>query len=246
MKVTVTESVRVCALLAVIAAVMLLPRFAFAVDPIADAELKTMVVQAKESYDQITTELDKAQTQIDKLQNIYGDVQGVNNALHGDYHIAGLFNGEGDLRNRLLNAPGTYADGLRYMKSGVDSQYQSLEGTYNDAHPYLSEAEYRKMVPDGEGYKEYQHAYQQNRTMNVQAQHAYNMVGKDEKKNYQLSNTKTPNLKASVDLNNRLLVENNNIKLKLIRLEALKLQQQAGVNGEALNETAALAKSEGH
>lgn len=246
MKATCMETLRHCLLLTLIGIAILLPSVIFAVDPVADAELKALVVQAKNSYDELTSELDKAQTQIDKLQNIYGDVQGVNDALHGDYHIAGIFNSEGDLKDRLLNAPGTYADGLRYMKSGVDSQYQSLESTYNDAHPYLSEAEYRKMVPDGEGYKEYQRAYQQNRMMNVQAQATYNKVAKDEEKNYKLSNIKTPNLKASVDLNNRLLVENNNLKLKLIRLEALKLQQEAGINGEALNETATLAKSEGH
>lgn len=216
-----------------------------AVDPVADAELKLQLAELKKMYDQTTSALDKAQTQIDKLQNIYGDVQGVNDALHGDYHIAGIFNGEGDLKDRLLNAPGRYADGLRYMKSGVDGQYMSLEETYKDTHPYLSEAEYRKLVPDGQGYKEYQQAYAQNRTMSVQAQHTYNDVAKDEKKNFTLSQIKTPNLKASVDLNNRLLVENNNLKLKLIRLEALKLQQRAGATGQALNETAEVAKMEG-
>lgn len=215
-------------------------------DPAGDTILVKQLAVAKKSYDAATDELQKTQDEIDKMRGIQSDIENVNDAMHGNYHIDQLFNGQGDMKNRLLTAPGRYSDGLKYLSSGVDSEYTNLQDTYDDAHPMLTELQYRKIEPDGEGYDAYKKGYQQNRAMSVQAQHAYNDAQKDEKKNYKLSHTATPTLKASMDLNNRLQVENNNLKIKLIQLEALKLQQHAGENTEGLDEEAKVAKEEDH
>lgn len=194
---------------------------------VADAAMLEKAIEQlnhlKAQYEMLEKTYQNAESQLNSLQKL----QDLNS---GNYGFGNLNNSLADLKNRQWSA-NTWDDALKNISGGNPSRYQELVKAYEKSHITLDDASFLKGATT-ERLKQYQQNKAVNEAVSVQATYAYNEINQHLKAIHELSAhiEKTPNTKAAVDLNSRLIAE-----LAFIQTEQLKLQtligQQSAMSG---------------
>ncbi|WP_133139681.1 type IV secretion system protein [Legionella genomosp. 1] len=177
----------------------------------------------KAQYEMLEKTYQNAESQLNSLQKL----QDLNS---GNYGFGNLNNSIADLKNRQWSA-NSWDEALKNIAGGNPSRYQELVKAYEKSHITLDDASFLKGAT-AERLTQYQQNKAVNEAVSVQATYAYNEINQHLKAIHDLSNhiEKTPNTKAAIDLNSRLIAE-----LAFIQTEQLKLQtligQQSAMSG---------------
>lgn len=194
---------------------------------VSDAALLAKTIEQlhalKAQYDVLSQTYDTAKSQLDRLEQL-------KTLNTGHYGFGDLANSAADLKNRQW-APNTWSEALNNLAGGNPSRYQALVEAYQKSQVNLSDNDYSKGATPAK-LKDYQAAKAFNQTLSVQATYAFNEVNTHLKAIHSLASQieKTPNTKAAMDLNSRLIAEMAYIQTETLRLQTL-LAQQAGFNG---------------
>ncbi|KTD47893.1 vir protein B5 [Legionella quinlivanii] len=179
-------------------------------------KLGEQLVEMRRQYEMLQKTYQNAESQLNGLQKL----QDLNS---GNYGFGNLNNSLADLKNRQWSA-NTWDEALKNISGGNPSRYQELVKAYEKSHITLDDASFLKGATT-ERLKQYQQNKAVNEAVSVQATYAYNEINQHLKAIHELSAhiEKTPNTKAAVDLNSRLIAE-----LAFIQTEQLKLQTLIG------------------
>ena len=129
------------------------------------------------------------------------------------------------------------------VSGGNPARYQELIKTYQQDHPHLSTSDYQKGASRDQA-KTYARDVQVNRAAMVNATYAFNTIKTHLTNIHALSQKidQTPNSKAAMDLNTRLITEVAYIQTQELKMQVILNQQFAQSNADALAAQSASAK----
>lgn len=193
------------------------------------------------------------------LGNLYGinvdqlaalkDVKNLNEALKevgekqlsavtGHYNIGNLYNSTSDQAERLwLND--NWQKLLQNASGGNAARFQELLKSYHDKYPMLAQTQITPFNSNTLKAKTYTDNARTNLAGLSVSEYSYNSVQDRIKKLQGLLNQieQTPNEKASVDLQARILAEIGFVQLELLRLQSVQTQLTATQNQGMTNGT---------
>lgn len=189
------------------------------------------LVQALQSYLQLTAQLQQLEQQLAQAQQQYGSIT-------GGRGMGGVFNSDLEQQMRQY-APGTWQASLAVLQQG------GLPGSAADvAHAAQSFAQAQGIATAGTqvypGSQANAQAYTASAGANAAAaglsQAAYDQTQARMQRvqQYLAQINGTPDLKAAIDLNARLLAEVNESLTQLIQLQAAAMQAQGSANAAYL------------
>lgn len=124
--------------------------------------------------------------------------------------------------------PSTWTKALRDLSGGNSARYQELLKKYKENHYILSDKEYSKGASKSL-VKSYRNQINVNQASAAISENSYDSAGQYQKQLNTL-NTKidsTPNTKAAIDLNSRLIAELSSISIDQLRMQAVMNNQVA-------------------
>ncbi|MDB5973274.1 MAG: putative conjugal transfer protein [Nevskia sp.] len=189
------------------------------------------LAQALEAFMQLTAQLQQLERQYTQMQQQY-------QSLTGSRNMGGLFNSSSEQQMRMY-APGSWQQSLQVLQQG------GLPGSAADVqHASQSFAQTQGITQSGSqvfpGNPANAQAYTASTGATAAAaglgQAAYNQTqARMQRVQQYLSQINgTPDLKASIDLNARLLAEVNEALTQMIQLQAAQIQVQGSANAAQL------------
>lgn len=215
------------------------PINSFATLPVVDfgaiANLLKNYNQLKSQYDLLHQTYQNAQQQLDKANELTQDEE-------GHYGYGRFKNSDHDLKNRSWS-PDHWKGALQGVSGGNPARYQELMKTYQQDHPNLSTSDYQKGASHDKA-KNYARDVQVNRAAMVNATYAFDTIKTHLTNIHALSQKidQTPNSKAAIDLNTRLMTEVAYIQTQELKMQVILNQQFAQSNADALAAKSASAK----
>lgn len=160
-------------------------------------------------------------------------------SMTGHYGMGNLANSSQDQDLQLWSAD-TWQDMLNQAGGGNQQRVQQLMEGFNERYPAIEAQKIVPGQPDHVKAKLYEEGYQTNRAVKAGASYIYEDVNRQIRQLQELLSyvEKTPNQKAALDLNARLVAQLGFIQLQSLRMQAmqtqlLSLQTQAQTNGIA-------------
>jgi type IV secretion system protein VirB5 len=194
-------------------------------------------------------QLREMQTQYRVLHDTYlatksqmENLKQLNSMNSGHYGFGDLNNGLDSLQS-WQSPVSTWEDALHNLSGGNPTRYQALIDAYEKNHPNLSEANFARYTSPEKAAR-FKDDKAVNRAVHVQTTQSYNEINQHITALHKLSQQieKTPNTKAAVDLNSRLMSELGFIELMGIRLQALMNQQMAQESLSELQDRAEMSQ----
>lgn len=183
--------------------------------------------QLKMQYDLLAKTYENGKSLLDKTDQLARGIQ-------GNYGFGNLENDLTSLKQRKWS-PNSWEEALRGMSGGNKARYRELLAHYKENNPTLSQAEYEKGASP-RLYKRYAREISVNQAVVVNSSYAFNDINRHLETIHRLSKQieKTENLKASMDLNARLLAEVAYIQVQNLKLQALLNQQTASLQSSKI------------
>lgn len=189
------------------------------------------------------------------LGNLYGinldqltvlkDVKGLNEALKevsdkqlsavtGHYKIGNLYNSSSDQLDRL-SANSNWQDLLHKASGGNAARYTELVKRYQDKYPALTQSQLNSLNPNNLKTQTYLDDAKTNLAGLSVSEYSYDSLENRIKKLQGLLNQveQTPNEKAAMDLQARVLAEIGFVQLEMLRLQSVQTQMTA-MHGQGL------------
>lgn len=216
-----------------------IPVQSLAVVPVVDSGAIVNLIknfnQLKKEYDVLQKQYQTSQQQLDQIQRLKQDSE-------GHYGYGGLLNDSNAFQNREWS-PNTWQSTLQGLSGGNPARYQELMKTYQKNHATLSSTDYQKGTNDARS-KTYSQDVQVNRAVSVNATYAFNNIKNHLEIIHRLSQKidQTPNTKAAMDLNARLLTEVAYLQTQALKMQILMNQQMAQITVDTIDEKTASAK----
>jgi type IV secretion system protein VirB5 len=192
----------------------------------------TMPVIDASSIAQLLKQLEEMKRQYQVLQNTYQNARAhldqtkqLTQNVAGHYGAGHLFNSINDLKQLQWSA-NRWEDTLKGLAGNNPARYQQLRTLYQQHYPLLDEQDFYQGGATQQ-YHRYQQTQQVNEAAHVQAAYVFETIEARLTRIHQLSQhiEKTDNIKASQDLNSRLLAEVAFIQLEMLKLQAVQSQQ---------------------
>ena len=218
---------------------LMLPWLSFAVLPVIDAASLARLVeelkQLKQQYDLLNQTYQTTRQELDTAKGIRQDAE-------GHYGFGSLLNGNTDLQHREWS-PNNWDDALKGLSGGNPARYQQLVTEYRQNHPTLSQSDFEKGSTE-DGAKHYQQQIDMNQAASVNATYAFNDIKQHLETVHQLSQQieSSPNTKASMDLNARLMVEVAYIQIQELKMQAVLNEQFVQQNSDTIASESASAQ----
>lgn len=159
-------------------------------------------------------------------------------AVTGHYNMGNLYNSVHDQSERIWSNE-NWQRVLEQASGGNSARFQELLKSYRDKYPALSQTQITSLNPNSLKTKTYQDNSRTNLAGLSVSEYTYNNVNDRIKKLQGLLNQieQTPNEKASLDLQARLLAEIGFVQLELLRLQSVQTQLTAMHNQGLTNGT---------
>lgn len=201
----------------------------------AYAHMIQELAQLEKQYQVLQDAYKNAQDQLSQQKKLVSDSE-------GHYNVGSMLNGQGDLTQREWS-PNTWDAALHGLSGGNPDRYNQLLSDYKKNHPTLSPEEFQKGA-SGPLAQVYQQQINTNQAADVNATYAFNDIQQSLKNVHELSEQieKSPNTKASMDLNARLLAEVAYIQIQELKMQAILNEQVAQQNSEKISAETESAK----
>lgn len=201
------------------------------------------------AYTHMVQELSQLEKEYSLLQDAYKNAQDqlaqqkqLVSDSEGHYNVGSMLNGQSELTQREWS-PNTWDAALHGLSGGNPDRYNQLLSDYKKNHPTLSAEEFQKGA-SGPLTQVYQQQINTNQAADVNATYAFNDIQQSLKNVHDLSDQieKSPNTKASMDLNARLLAEVAYIQIQELKMQAILNEQVAQQNAEKISAETESAK----
>jgi type IV secretion system protein VirB5 len=184
------------------------------------------------NYLQMVNELKSLEKQYNMLKNTYDNairqykmMNNVNDGLRGQYGYGTLLDTANDALSRNWS-PSTWNNALNGVAGGNPARYQELQKQYEQNHQTVTPVEYQR-GSSAANTKDYQNQVAVNKTAAVQSAYAFDDIKQHLDRIHQLTQKieTTANVKASMDLNTRLIAELAYISTQELKMQTLINQQ---------------------
>ncbi|MCW5589105.1 MAG: hypothetical protein KIT27_05520 [Legionellales bacterium] len=185
-------------------------------------------------------DLDHIQTLMDTFQTTnHHDITDMSTRLFsqltGDYQLGDILNSAQDEQWKEWS-PDTWLNAMQ-SSAGLNNQYYTqLMQHYDQTNPIVAESVFTKTsTPETSHY--YQEASQTNRATYVNASYLYRNINPELQRLHQLSSyiDHTENVKAAIDLNNRIAIELASIMEQNVKANSLIAEENVMTNQNDLN-----------
>lgn len=206
------------------------------------AQAQGIPVYDASSFTQLVTQLDQMSKDYQKqLEQLEQAVQQTN-AITGTRNMGALANSplEAELRRYL---PNTWQETMRMIDAGSLPNgalgTQGLYGSLYQTYQPLTGAQFMTQDPTGAIAQAIDRKTGTTYAAMAASEEAYNNASKriDTYETLMTELDKTPDLKASIDLQARIMAENGMVLNELMRLQAIQIQQKAADDNEALTDS---------
>lgn len=173
----------------------------------------------------LAAQLKQLKSQYDRLGEQLKTAKKIASDNEGNYGYGGIGNSDSAFRNRTWS-PDTWDDAIKDLSGGNQSRYKQLLSQYDKEHPTLSENAYSKGASHAL-VRAYLQNVKTNKISSFEATHAFNSIKHHLQDIRSLTGKidQTPNSKAAMDLNSRLVAEVAFISAQELKMQALMNQQ---------------------
>ncbi len=191
--------------------------------------------QLEKEYQVLKDAYKNAQDQLEQQKNLVTNSQ-------GHYGFGSLQDGQGDLNNREWS-PNSWDAALKGLSGGNAERYNQLLTEYRKNHQTLMPQDYKKGASEASS-ELYEQQIKTNQAASVNATYAFNDIEQSLKNVHELARQieSSPNTKASMDLNARLMAEVAYIQIQELKMQALLNEQMAQRNSDQISAETQSAK----